>query len=372
MKTKGPFNYSFLFLILCISLLWMKPSSSIFGSESEKVRVTFVVGKVFLHKGSKKSKLKNRVILTPGDRITTGKRSRVHFQYGSSHEVRVGPNAEVKVNSRKMPRENLLMVVYGKIRVGGKARKSKGLKPFKVVTPTSVCAVRGTDFELGVANDGSTATRLDEGNINLSSGDNNVDLEGKGSAANQLGGSPNKGSYKKKSVDNMISRQDKAAKKEPGKVADGYNSQNEYFREQSKNNAKAADNLSGSVNTMSAEKSSKDDVVGMEQKAAKIENRTEDDYYRNEVQTDALTRVLNTFAKDKKAIYDKFEQVRKESNKVAEVQQKNLENIRRVREMFEKKKAEIFGKFQDTRNQILKDLEKNKSGTKPSFDFKKK
>jgi hypothetical protein len=364
-------------LVLGFSLLGKH--RSLFAESDQIVTVTFVLGDVKLHRGSHKSKLNNKAILKPGDIVKTGSNGKAYFRYGNNHEVRVSSNAEVKVNSEKIPRSNLLLVVYGKISVDSKGKPGTGDKQFKVVTPTSVCAVRGTNFELGVSNNGSTETKLDKGSINMSSGDNNVDLNNQSNASTKLGESPTKGSYSKDGVDNLIKSEDNAMKQDPEKTADGYQTQNKYFKDRSQKNADETQNLSNSVNSLDKKNASATDIMQTDQKSEKVENRTEDDYYRNECQGNALTRVLDTFARDKKNIYDRFEQVKRESNKVAEVQEKNLANIRKVREMYEAKRNEIMEHFKKTKGHIWKQLEDMRkktqmdfNSTKPSFDFNKK
>ena len=102
-------------------------------------------------------------MLEVGDQIKTGPKSKaeIYIKYGA--KVRLGAETTFVI-SKVSPEENSVQVLRGKMQAW--IRKFAG-RGFSVRTPSAVCAVRGTVFEVEVAESGHTAWNLFSGSLQI-------------------------------------------------------------------------------------------------------------------------------------------------------------------------------------------------------------
>lgn len=96
--------------------------------------------------------------------------------YGEQGEFAVDPQTTLEVRENDKTQD--LALSLGKVR--GKINKEKVLKPFQVITPTAVAAIRGTVIDVGYTADGVFAVDLHNGKIQVLNEDLDLafDLEG--------------------------------------------------------------------------------------------------------------------------------------------------------------------------------------------------
>lgn len=102
-------------------------------------------------------------MLEVGDQVRTGAGSKaeIYIKYGS--KVRLGAETTFAI-SKVSPTDNAVEVVRGRMQAW--IRKFAG-RGFSVRTPSAVCAVRGTVFEVEVAESGRTAWNLFSGSLQI-------------------------------------------------------------------------------------------------------------------------------------------------------------------------------------------------------------
>ncbi len=162
-------------LTLCMAALAAGPAAAQELDETFTAKLFTSKGTVeYLKAGSSAwVAVKAPSLLEAGDSIRTGRKARaeIYIRYGS--KVRLGSDAHF-VLTRVSPRENSVQVLKGKMQAW--IRKFAG-RGFSVRTPSAVCAVRGTVFEVEVAETGETVWDLFSGAIQISdSGNRTVDL----------------------------------------------------------------------------------------------------------------------------------------------------------------------------------------------------
>ncbi len=122
------------------------------------------------HKGQKGSK--NTELATPvymHDRIKTEKDSSAAFTFDDESQLVLGEEANIRVSKHiydpdKDFRQTIVKLALGTVRFKVTKGKSAGSE-FKVVTPTAIAGVRGTEFVVTVAEDGTTSFTVLEGEI---------------------------------------------------------------------------------------------------------------------------------------------------------------------------------------------------------------
>jgi len=103
-----------------------------------------------------------------GDAIRTGDASEGVITMVDESFIRVHANSHIVMNTIISPLEkkNSILMFFG--RVWSKvSRKAMRRKLFEVQTPTAVCGVRGTDFETGAYEDGTTLVQVNTGEVTI-------------------------------------------------------------------------------------------------------------------------------------------------------------------------------------------------------------
>lgn len=105
------------------------------------------------------------VILKTGDRIRTGRRSRAHTISQEGHKVTIKEKTVLEI-SKLGPLEWEFNQEKGRVKL--KVAKLASNQSLRVKTPTALCAVRGTEFEVTVMEDRSTVLDVFEGLVGFS------------------------------------------------------------------------------------------------------------------------------------------------------------------------------------------------------------
>jgi hypothetical protein len=103
-----------------------------------------------------------------GDAIRTGASSEGLITLVDDSFIKVHANSQIVMNTIISPLEkkNSILMFFGRVwsKVNKKAMRRK---LFEIQTPTAVCGVRGTDFEIGAYEDGTTLVRVNTGEVSI-------------------------------------------------------------------------------------------------------------------------------------------------------------------------------------------------------------
>jgi len=96
------------------------------------------------------------MLLLENDEIKTGENAKAEILLdaaGETGKLNLAPNSQLRIETMKQDttsgdKTTLLDLALGRVLI--KAEKLKGNSAFQVKTPTSICAVRGTVFEVSV------------------------------------------------------------------------------------------------------------------------------------------------------------------------------------------------------------------------------
>jgi hypothetical protein len=144
---------------------------AIFLQIEEAGKIEKVSGTAFLIRAGEKIIIFGGEVVYPGDGIITEKKSYVEIVFKEGHKIGVGENTEVKIDKTLLEEEGIFRKFLLKInifmgKVKGYLRKGRG-DWVNFTSPTSVVGVRGTEFEIICANDGSSAVEVYEGEVSL-------------------------------------------------------------------------------------------------------------------------------------------------------------------------------------------------------------
>ncbi len=151
------------FLGLIVSLALFTPLSA---HAQQVATIEEVQGEVLLHTAGAAADawtpITKNISLNNGDSVKTQKGS-CALVYGDQGTFRLDPNTTITVQDKTDTKDILLDL--GKLKA--KVNKEKVIKPFQVVTPTAVGAVRGTDVSFDFNDKGQLTIQLENGNVQV-------------------------------------------------------------------------------------------------------------------------------------------------------------------------------------------------------------
>ena len=145
-------------------------------SEDGVAKVELIKGKVFVtFESGEKRDLKLKEILPVNSVIETKKNSKAVLLVKEIGKVELEENSILKLDK---PYLQKLQTHLSLTKGSAKFKVSKLVKDEKlnVFTPTAVVGVRGTDYEIQIADDGSTAINVSDGIVNVKNEEKEIEL----------------------------------------------------------------------------------------------------------------------------------------------------------------------------------------------------
>ena len=143
---------------IVLGLFVLFSSSSLFAEVGRIAEIGNIQGAVWFRKGGTTDwkGAEKGMILLESDEIKTGEGAKAEIFLdagGETGKLNLSPGTQMRIETMKKDpatedKTTLLDLAVGKVMI--KAEKLKGNSSFQVKTPTSICGVRGTLFEVTV------------------------------------------------------------------------------------------------------------------------------------------------------------------------------------------------------------------------------
>jgi hypothetical protein len=318
------------------------------------LEVGFLVGDVkIVRAGSELKGVNVGTRVQAADVVKTGKKSLITIVYNDGSEIKMMENSTVKIGRMAEGFDTAPAVVVAGIVTTKFTKLSKGADARRsVYTPTTVCAVRGTEFTVAVSEGADSRVELTEGSLDVHNPYGGQQIKAGKKVKTSVAGAPTDDSGYSGTAADWKASADESVTADPSGKGDEFQTYLSDMSVRSSASSKRIDDLGNGMSNVKDKKS-------LEKKGKDLDDvngSVEEDLYLGDASGAALEQLASRFAKDKGDIAKKFQALKEESNKVREQQQRNYENIQAVREAYKKAREEIMNKFQDSKKQI-------KSGT---------
>ncbi len=337
--------------IIMISILFFS-LLPVFGYS---MKVTFFLGASTLTRNGKSINLKVGDVVSNGDIIKTSKGAVVELLYDDTSKITIKGNTTVQIGSKNVKDSGDVAVISGEV-TGKFVKLKKG--EHKLGTPTAVCAVRGTEFTMGVSKGGDSKVELTEGKLDVRNSYGKVELNQGFSVEAEVAGEPVSGENEK-NLEQWQNAKDEALNDNIESQADKYESHINNFGTESETSAKELVDLNESTKNAAT----KEDLAATGSRIISSETKNEENMLMNEASKNSITDLMEDYGSKNAAIKEKFESIAKNCNKVQEQQMKNHEAIQKVKEEYKKAYEKIMAKFKDDKTKIFKNLEEYKKTT---------
>lgn len=300
------------------------------------MELSFFIGETAVIRDGKSLSLEVRMPVKTGDTIVTGKGAVAVLSFPDGSEIKLSEKSRVKVGSLAMKGSDSVSVISGSI--NAKFKKLLKGDERRVCTPTTVCAVRGTDFLVGVSEGADSRVDLNDGALDVRNPYGRVDLKAGEQSEIGVGELPSRGKGGA-AIEDWKTERDAAFEKDPGVKSGQFTTYLDKLNERS-------GELSGSISdfdrSLGKKRADKDEMEKAGSRLSELEEGVEDDLLLGEAAESSIDGILGRFQKEREEIYSAFLKVKEESNRVLEQQRKNLEAIQAVKEAYRKAYDEIM------------------------------
>jgi FecR-like protein len=309
------------------------------------IHVDFFRGDVKIKRSGKSISVNIKDILNSGDIIITGKRSSIVIKYDDQSKITINSNSKAKVGNLKIKGSSNISIFSGSLS-GKYSKLRKGSR--KIYSPTTVAAIRGTEFTIGVSRSGKTNINLSEGKLDINNPYGRSKLNSGENASIKIADKPKiqKGDIE---VEKALKKEDKKFKKNSNNTARRYVKYMSKFKQRSTSSNK---NIKGYNKQIKSSKS-KSDFARNKNKIDRAEEDIEDDLMLNDAANESINLILEGYSNSRSKIYQKFFKVKMESNKVREQQERNHQDIMAVKKAYLEAYEKIMGQFKKDKDDIL-------------------
>lgn len=333
-------------LIYCVLIVTVLVSAQcIFALE-----VSFVVGNVIVARDGKENLAAVGMKLSQGDVIITKNASIAELQYADRSIVRIFENTKVKVAAIQDNQENV-SVINGVIKA--KISKLQKGESKKVYTPTTVCAVRGTEFFVAVSDSSNSRINMEEGALALTNPYGEIQVNGDEQATVEVAKKPLMDDNPK-NPELWKNTADKDFVLEPQKYAESYEEYLAALEQRSSMQQAEIEKLKQSSVKKKDSKKLEKDMSDLENKVAVVA----DDYFLGDCANAAVDHVLESYKEKKQDIFDSFNKVKEQADRVVQQQKANYEAIMAIKEAYRKSYEEIKGKHRESIEKIKEEVNK--------------
>ncbi len=310
------------------------------------MKVSFFLGDVKMERGGRVTSLKMGNTVGNGDVIKTGKGAMVELSYPNNSKITLQGDTVVKIGSSNIKDSDEVSIISGQVK--GKLEKlQKG--EYRFYTPTTVCSVRGTEFDVAVSRGGDSMISLIEGGLDIENFYGSVELKPGNSVEAEVAGKP---SAKRKNLesDSWESNKNKELEKRADRQARKYNRyMNRFDLESSKS--------STAINEIGREVAGIESEYGLEKSGEKIIKAEKDTVaylMLCEASSMNVRSLMNDF--EDSDVYGKFQEAADKSDKVKEQQITNYQAIQKVKADYQEAYGKIMEKYKGDKDSILKGL----------------
>ncbi|HNR88283.1 MAG TPA: FecR family protein [Spirochaetota bacterium] len=323
------------------------------------LEITFMVGSVSLTRGGKTSAPAVRTRLASGDTLTTGKGSLADLALADGSQIKVMENSSIRFSGDIKDRPDSVSVIAGIVE--SKFKKLAKGSQSRIITPTTVCSVRGTEFHVAVSDSGDSRIDMQEGAVELRNPYGKTAIRNRQQSSVRMNDKP-AAARESAGLEQWKEQRDRALDENPREQGGRIKT---YLGTMNDRSAKTSDRISGlgsdlRDNAPRTKRALKKSGTELD----RLDEEVKDDLYLSEATNESLGRMSERFSKGQGDIRELFTRLKEESDRVCEQKRKNYESIQAVKAAYRKAYDEIMGTMNTEREKIRRQFDEQRE-TKP-------
>ena len=284
-------KFMFIYWVLIVTVL-------LFAPYVYALEISFVVGDVIVERDGKENLAVVGMKLSQGDVVVTKNASIAELLYSDKSTLRIFENTKIKVAAIQDNQENV-SVINGVIKA--KISKLQKGESKKVYTPTTVCAIRGTEFFVAVSDSSNSRVNMEEGSLALANPYGEISVNNDEQATVEVAKKPLLDDNPK-NPELWKNTADKDFVLEPQKYAESYNEYLSTLEQRSSMQSAEIEKYKQSSAKKKDSKKIEKDMDELENKVAVIA----DDFFLGDCANAAVDNVLQMYKEKKQEIFDSF------------------------------------------------------------------
>ena len=319
------------------------------------MEISLFTGSVAVHRGDARFSPEVGSTLKTADVVVTGKGGLAVLSAADGSQIRILEKSRVKIGSAAARDSETVSVISGSVNAKFQKLLKEGDR--RVCTPTTVCAVRGTEFYVAVGDGADSRIDLIEGKLSVRNPYGKTDLDEKQYAEVAMNEAPAK-NMNGAPGEEWLSRANSEFEKNPESRGERYRL---FVNKLSERSSRASDGISGFGRRM-RERPLRDRkaIEKMRGELDAMGSDVADDIFLGEAVDSSIEGIMERFRSDREEMYSIFLRIKEESNRVREQQRVNFEALTAVREAYRKNYEEIMKAHKERTESIKGGFEKDR------------
>ncbi|MCL2025204.1 MAG: FecR domain-containing protein [Leptospirales bacterium] len=298
--------------------------------------VVFYMGQIEAVRNAKKLPISNGAMLQSGDIITTGPKSILNIAYDDGSRVEILENTSIMIGADGVKNSSSVVLIFGSV----KGKFAKLGKDKKVYTSTTICAIRGTEFQISAGRDGSSRIDLQEGALAISNNYGFEDMKQGEKLEVELSKAPFK-TKRNISAEEWMNEKESELASDPEKKTDQFRVYIDDLSKDSKEKTK----LVRSLPRMPDEET--------EAQLAKTEDDAIDNLFISQALSLSLENLANDFKDyENKDVHKNFRRLKKEADALHKLRRKIYGDVQEVRLRHQEARKSILDKHNESKMKI--------------------
>lgn len=330
------------------------------ASTGYALQVSFLVGDVKLMRKKQTINLTERTPVKSGDTIITGNRALVAFTYKDGSRVEMREKSRIMVGNESLKDSEFVSVISGVVK--GKFQKLAKGEPRRVYTPTTVCAIRGTEFTIAVSDGGNSRVALNEGKLEVRNPYGKTDINEGDNTTVKVSERPET-DQEEVSLDSWENSENSSFQENPREQGERYR---DYMGKFQENSGDTSRKIQGYRSNFSSNKrGGKESLEQASRELDSVEENLEDEMYLNNAANSSVECIANNYRGSRGDLYNTFQRIKSDSDRISSQQQKNYQALAAVREAYRKAYEEIVGRHQNEVDRMRDMLKRQREESQP-------
>ncbi|MBN1532478.1 MAG: FecR domain-containing protein [Spirochaetes bacterium] len=315
-------------------------------SASDAAQVGFYLGDVKLLRKGRESKVAMGQQLQSGDMLKTGKGAIVDVSYSDGSKIQIKENSTAQIGSKGIPSSDSVSLVSGNLSASFAKMIKSGRKTY---SPTVIAAVRGTEYTMTVSKGGDTRIDMKDGKVIMRNPYGQTELERGENGEAEMAKAPEEDP--EGTTDEWLSQLNASFDANPQERSERMSD----YIQRLDDNTKEADRYLDREGAQIAKETDKERLKKAGVELQNLAEKSEDEMMLNESASGAIDRLVNHYRDTETDLYQRFLQVKKESNRVMEQQRMNMKALAEVKEAYKKAYDRIMGTYRRDFQKIMDD-----------------
>jgi 23S rRNA maturation-related 3'-5' exoribonuclease YhaM len=286
--------------------------------------------------------------LETGDIIRTGSKSKAEIRYVNRTTISMAENTVITIGNINIPASNEPTIVSGRAR----AVFGRGSQDGRVFTPTTVAAVRGTDFTINV-NEGNSVIVLAKGGLDVNNPYSQVSLNAGDNVQANVGEKVERTNRSNKDVNRNMSA---ILVSNLNRSLESYTSYINDFEQSARTQDSDMKRHSAQIRTAK----SAEELRGAERNIDTMEASLRDNLFLTQGTTNSLQLILDSLPDKSSREFAEFSRIKERSNSVAALKARNYAEIQAIKQQHREAVERIRGQFESDRARILEGVQRQR------------